>query len=185
MLPKATVSTDGSCSMTATRADRPRRADARFQIRPAASRDASALADLSGQLGYPSPHAQVERRLREILADSGHAVFVAENSPARGADSALAGWVHVYIERTLESDCTAELGGLVVEESRRGFGVGRLLMERAERWAQGAGCSTVTVRSNVVRTGAHAFYRRLGYRLVKNQRVFRKRLEPAQQQGSK
>ncbi len=165
--------------MTATRADRQGKLDARFRIRPAVLRDAGALAQLSSQLGYPASSEQVQQRLRAILADSGHAVFVAENSPARGADSALAGWVHVYIERTLESDCTAELGGLVVEESRRGFGAGRLLMERAERWAQESRCATVTVRSNVLRTGAHAFYRRLGYRLVKNQKVFRKRLGPA------
>lgn len=162
--------------MTATRTDRPPALDVRFQIRPATLRDAGALARLSSQLGYPASHERVQRRLHAILADPGHAVFVAEISHARGAHSALAGWVHVYIERTLESDCTGELGGLVVEESRRGFGIGRLLMERAESWARGINCPTVTVRSNVLRTGAHAFYRRLGYRLVKKQKVFRKRL---------
>ena len=173
------ASTDRACNTIATHADRARKFDARFRIRPATLRDAGALGQLSSQLGYPASHEQVQRRLYEVLADSGHAVFVAENSHAHGADSPLAGWVHVYIERTLESDCTAELGGLVVEESRRGFGAGRLLVEHAERWAQGAGCPSVTVRSNVLRTGAHAFYQRLGYRLVKNQRVFRKKLEPA------
>jgi GNAT superfamily N-acetyltransferase len=185
MSPKATALTDRSWNMTATRTDAARRTNARFRIRPAVLHDARALARLSSQLGYPSSREQVQRRLREILADSGHAVFVAERWHPRGADSALAGWVHVYIERTLESDCTAELGGLVVEESGRRLGAGRLLMERAERWARRMGCPTVTVRSNVLRTGAHAFYRRLGYRLVKNQRVFRKRLEPAQQPVSK
>jgi GNAT superfamily N-acetyltransferase len=169
--------------MTATPTDKLRKANVRFQIRAAALHDASTLARLSNQLGYPSSHAQVERRLREILADSGHAVFVAKNLHARSTDPALAGWVHGYIERTLESEPTVEIGGLVVEESQRGFGAGRLLMERAERWAQGTGCLTVTVRSNVLRTSAHAFYRRLGYRLVKNQRVFRKRLGPAYRLG--
>jgi GNAT superfamily N-acetyltransferase len=51
-------------------------------------------------------------------------------------------------------------------------------MQQAERWARGTGCPSVTVRSNVLRTGAHAFYQRLGYRLVKKQKVFRKRLTP-------
>jgi len=151
---------------------------ARFEIRPAVAHDSGALAELSNQLGYPSSREQVQRRLVKILADPTHAVFIAETTRLRG-NSALAGWVHAYVERTLESDPTVEIGGLVVEESRRGYGVGRLLMNRVERWAQGTGCLTVTVRSNVLRTGAHAFYRHIGYRLVKNQRVFRKSLGPA------
>lgn len=165
--------------MIATRADRSPNAEARFEIRPATVQDAGDLAELSDQLGYPSSREQVERRLRGILEESGHAVFVAEASGVRGGDSTLAGWIHVYVERTLESDCTAELGGLVVEENHRGSGAGRQLMHRAEQWALESGCSTVTVRSNVVRTGAHAFYQRLGYDPVKNQKVFRKSLKPA------
>jgi len=149
---------------------------ARFEIRPAYVDDSGALAELSSQLGYPSTRAQLRRRLAKILANPAHAVFIAEAHP-RSGDFPLAGWVHAYVERTLESEPTVEIGGLVVEESRRGFGVGRLLMERAERWARRTGCPTLTVRSNVLRTGAHAFYQRLGYRLVKNQRVFRKTLD--------
>jgi GNAT superfamily N-acetyltransferase len=147
---------------------------AKFEIRPAKVHDAGALARLSNQLGYPASSEQVRRRLAKILADPAHAVFIAENSGVQSSAPALAGWVHVYVERTLESDPTVEFGGLVVEETQRGFGVGRLLVERAECWAQGTGCCTMTVRSNVLRTGAPAFYGRLGYRLVKNQRVFRR-----------
>ena len=156
------------------------------EVRPARPQDAGSLAALSNQLGYPSSREEVDRRLRRILPDAGHAVFVAEagieSRPGRGSDAArqdsprpgLAGWVHVFVEHTVESDATAEIGGLVVGESWRGAGIGRLLMERAERWAREAGCGSVTVRSNVIRERAHAFYERLGYKLVKSQRVFRK-----------
>jgi len=141
-------------------------------VRRAELRDAEALAELSRQLGYPSPREQVEARLRQLLASAEHAVLVAEDA----RDGSIAGWVHAYVERTLESDATAEIGGLVVSEGRRGAGVGRLLMEHAERWARGTGCATVTVRSNVIRERAHAFYLQLGYAPVKSQRVFRKTL---------
>jgi GNAT superfamily N-acetyltransferase len=157
----------------------------RVTVRPAQPDDAAALAQLSGELGYPAAREQVERRLTGILSSPGHAIFVADACAAAGCgcDAAreesrvnpeLAGFVHVFIERTLESEPAVEVGGLVVGEGWRGAGIGRRLMERAECWARESGCATITVRSNVVRERAHAFYERLGYKLVKTQRVFRK-----------
>ena len=155
----------------ATKTDSERRP--RFTVRPATLGDAEPLAKLAGQLGYPSSPDEVKRRLEQILVRPEHRVFVAE---ARGAQAGegLAGWVHAYVVRTVESDPSVEIGGLVVEESWRGRGLGRLLMAEAERWARTTDCAAVTLRSNVVRDGAHAFYRRLGYTLIKTQRVFRK-----------
>ncbi len=146
-------------------------------IRPARIEDAEALARLSGQLGYPSPLPAVERRLAQLLDRPGHAVFVAEHDVGAGAtpsDPQVIGWIHAFGELTIESDATAELGGIVVDEAWRGRGAGRLLIERAEQWAREAGCVTLTARTNILRERAHAFYQSLGYSLVKNQRVFRK-----------
>jgi GNAT superfamily N-acetyltransferase len=147
----------------------------RITVRPAAPNDASALAELSSQLGYASSTQQVSYRLAEILGASDHIVLVAEISQ-QGAPARVAGWVHGFVQKTIESDASVEIGGLVVDEEQRGLGLGRVLMEHIERWAREAGCSTVTVRSNVVRERAHAFYQRLGYATVKSQRVFRKPL---------
>jgi GNAT superfamily N-acetyltransferase len=47
-------------------------------------------------------------------------------------------------------------------------------MDQLERWARGVGCGMVTVRSNLIREGAHAFYQRLGFEVIKTQRVLRK-----------
>ena len=47
-------------------------------------------------------------------------------------------------------------------------------MEEFERWAEARGCSAIMVRSNVVRERAHAFYQRLGFEVIKTQRVLRK-----------
>src|SRR5215469_16588300 len=74
----------------------------RFEIRPAKVDDAGALARLSNQFGYAASSRQVDRRLKQILADPTHAVFVAEILCTQSGAPALAGWVHVYVERTLE-----------------------------------------------------------------------------------
>ncbi len=76
----------------------------------------------------------------------------------------------------MESGAAVEIRGLVVDESRRGAGLGRGLMEHAEEWARGRGVRVIRLRSNVVRGGAHAFYARLGYSLVKTQHIFSKKL---------
>ena len=147
----------------------------RFDIRRATADDAEALASLSDQLGYPSSAEQVRRRIAEMLSQPGHVVFVAATRPT-DTPGGLAGWVHGFVHRTVESDPTVEIGGFVVDEKQRGSGIGRLLMAQLERWAQAAGCAAITVRSNVIRDGAHAFYQRLGFGVVKTQRVFRKEL---------
>jgi GNAT superfamily N-acetyltransferase len=70
-----------------------------------------------------------------------------------------------------------ELRGLVVDEKHRGTGLGRALLRQAEQWAIDRKTPVVRLRCNVIRTGAHAFYRRLGYSLVKTQHAFRRQLE--------
>ena len=140
-------------------------------VRPACIGDVARIAALCHQLGYPSSREDVQRRLNQVEAQERHAVYVAQ-LPAGN----VVGWVHVYVCYLLEADPYAEIGGLVVDEACHGRGIGRLLLQRVEEWARGQGCRTVCVRSNVVREGAHAFYKRLGYRIVKTQSVFHKML---------
>jgi GNAT superfamily N-acetyltransferase len=54
---------------------------------------------------------------------------------------------------------------LVVDEVARGSGAGRRLMETAGRWAGQRGFASVALASHIARSGAHAFYKRLGYRI--------------------
>jgi GNAT superfamily N-acetyltransferase len=133
-------------------------------IRPAVLADAS-------QLGYPSTVEQIAARLCEILQDADHIVLVAEREGA-----GIAGYVEVFPFRTLAHDPRVEIGSLVVDESCRSQGVGRLLMERAEDWARAHGYKEAGVRSNVIRDRAHQFYESLGYRVNKTQKSFRKPL---------
>lgn len=142
-------------------------------IRWANVSDAPALAQLSGELGYPADAVRVTARLANLIGNRDNAVFAAADEEA-GAE--VVGWVHVYRYLVLESDPRAEIGGLVTAPSHRRRGIGRLLMAKAEAWAREQGLPTIGLRSNTKRTDAHAFYEQLGYERTKTQFSFRKTL---------
>jgi GNAT superfamily N-acetyltransferase len=140
-------------------------------IRQATKTDARALAELSGELGYPSSETQAAERLALVSQQADNAVFVAE-----AQDRRVMGWIHIFGAYRLEVDPFAEIGGLVVADSARSSGVGLLLLEAAESWAIRSGFRQMRVRSNVIRDRAHNFYRRNGYLELKKQAVFEKKL---------
>jgi GNAT superfamily N-acetyltransferase len=143
----------------------------KIEVRAARPGDFSQIAQLAGQLGYPSTTEEIARRLAAMETSSEQGVFIADSGDGR-----IAGWVGVFVEHTVESDACVEVSGLVVDERCRSRGVGLRLLERAEQWAREKGCRAVHLRSNVIRGRAHAFYERHGYEHVKTQKAFRKKL---------
>jgi GNAT superfamily N-acetyltransferase len=118
----------------------------------------------------------MEERMDRLLARPlVHQVVVAPG-PTGGK---LLGAIHATRRETLESGDHVEITGLIVDAQARGTGVGKLLVAAAERWARDLGLRVIRVRSNVVRTGAHAFYERLGFRVLKQQVAFIKELPQA------
>jgi GNAT superfamily N-acetyltransferase len=140
-------------------------------VRRAVAADASTVAVLSGQFGYPATGEAIGRRLAAIIDDPDATVLVAQ-----ARDGAVVGWVHVRTLQLLQRDACAEICGLVVEEAWRYRGIGGQLMAAAEDWARRQGMSLLRLRSNVVRNDAHAFYRRLGYAGSKTSVLFTKTL---------
>jgi ribosomal protein S18 acetylase RimI-like enzyme len=133
--------------------------------------DAPRVAELAGELGYPSTAEQILARkaVLDRLGQSG--IFV-----AAAADGGVIGWVIVSEMCSLELDPHAEVKGLVVASETRSRGVGAILMEAGEAWARARGLREMVLRSNVIRDRAHAFYKRIGYEEQKRQAKFRKRL---------
>jgi GNAT superfamily N-acetyltransferase len=144
-----------------------------IQIRTAEERDAHLIAELSGQLGYPTKTSQTVARLKRILTDEDHCVLVASQK-----DQGAIGWIHIRLVATLILGREAEIDGFVVHEDLRGRGVGERLLKQAEAWAIQHGCTVIRLRSNVTRREAHRFYERCGFERVKTSYLFRKALAP-------
>jgi GNAT superfamily N-acetyltransferase len=141
------------------------------KIRRARASDAPQLAELSGQLGYPTTAAEIKKRLRRLKPAGQNALFVAD-SPGAG----VVGWAHVSVTHLVEVGTRAELNGLIVAEGQRSLGAGARQLQAAEHWAHKRGCPSMSVRSNVIRERAHKFYERQGYEHYKTQKAFRKEL---------
>lgn len=140
-------------------------------IRSMTAGDASDVAALSGQLGYPTTAAQVRERLEAISQTPDNVSFVAERN------GVVVGWVNVFGVHLLASPASfAEIGGLVVDTNERRQGIGRQLMAHAEAWAAAQNYGHLRLRSGLHRTDAHHFYESIGYTLARTSLMFRKEL---------
>jgi predicted N-acetyltransferase YhbS len=144
------------------------------EIRPARLADASALAILTEQLGYPVAADAMAQRLAAILAAPEDIVLVSCDD----RDEPV-GWIHVGDRRLLEGDPGCQILGLVVHIDHRRQGRAARLVEAAERWALERDRTTMTVGSNIIRAESHPFYERAGYQRVKTQHLYRKAIGPS------
>jgi GNAT superfamily N-acetyltransferase len=131
------------------------------------------LAALQTEAGYPAQPEDLRRRLetlpredRLLLAMSGETVL---------------GYAHLRVTRDLLNEETAEVVALVVGKPWRRGGVGRRLIAAAESWALESGRARLLLRTDVVRTDAHAFYIALAYEEAATTLEFVRDLEKVRQ----
>jgi len=136
-------------------------------IRKAKLEDSNDLARLSGELGYPVTRDALEARLKKVLGNNRHALFVAKDKMC-----GVVGWIHLLMYELLVVDRRALVGGLVVDESFRFKGIGRQLMKKSESWAREHGCKAIAVKSSAKRIESHSFYEKLGFHLVTTQHSY-------------
>ena len=139
-------------------------------IRKAGESDASSVADLSTELGYPCAPHEMSSRVVRILVRTDHLLLVAES------EENVCAWLQAHSVEIVEYGFRVEILGLVVSSRVRRKGVGRLLIARVEAWAVEIGATSIVVRSNNQRAESHLFYPALGYTLSKTQSVYRKML---------
>lgn len=134
-----------------------------MHIRRAVPVDAPAIAPLLGQLGYPTTAEDVAARFARHTGSENDVAWLAVDPDEPHAEAVI-GFASGHVRWPYELDApVAQLTALVVAESNRGTGAGRALVATFEEWATAAGAVRATVSSSFRRTGAHAFYERLGY----------------------
>ncbi len=133
-------------------------------VRRARSTDVEAIAGLATQLGYDVSAAQVGRWL--AAGAEGRAAFVAV------IDGEVVGWAQGHDLDLLQYPRVLEVGGLVVGDTARNRGVGKLLVDALADWGRRRGHTKIMVRSNVMREGAHDFYEALGFDRVNTSHTY-------------
>jgi GNAT superfamily N-acetyltransferase len=126
-------------------------------VRAATADDAERLATLLADEGYVAGPSDLAARIERYTA-IGSTVLVAE------AGGEVVGFISLLILPRFEVDeLFARISALVVDPGVRERGVGRMLMEAAERAGKAAGVSFMEVTAGHHRPDARRLFESLGY----------------------
>jgi aminoglycoside 6'-N-acetyltransferase I len=146
------------------------------EIRPLRPDEHDGWLSLRERLWPDIPLGELASERAEILADpTRNGVLVA------AAPDGLVGFVEVSIRDWAEGCKTRPVGYIeawyVAPESRR-VGLGRQLVQAAERWARGRGCTEMGSDAYLSNKVSRAAHRALGYGEVAQLVLFSKKLTP-------
>jgi len=139
-------------------------------VRKANSTDTVAIQGLSAQLGYDCALADLELRFEEIQMSQEHQIYVAEDH------SAICGYIHINIYKSLYFENTLNIMGLVVDSCFRGRGIGSALLEKSGEFALYTGCSGIRAFSGSQRSKAHDFYIKNRFDYINDKKLFVKKV---------
>jgi len=126
-------------------------------LRPASADDAERIAGLFTDEGYPSGPSDIVERLERFASEHSR-VIVADNG------GEVLGFVAIHaLPRFEHSDRVLRVMALVVDAGVRERGVGRMLMEEAERHGREVGAAFAEVTAGHHRPDARRLYEDLGY----------------------
>ena len=135
-------------------------------IRPASTDDASAIAQLLPDLGYPASAEEVRARLVAIAGLPRCIVAVAE------LGGEVVAVLHAACLISIARGNAAELVALVVRADLQGRGLGQACVRWATVWAREQGETRLRLRSGAEREAAHRFYRKLGFAQTRTSETF-------------
>ena len=132
-----------------------------FTIRRAADEDKPEWQRMRHGLWPDAPLEYLDLDLDDLLADEDTAVFLAFNE-----NNQPVGFIEVSLRSFAEGCGTSPVGYIeawFVGELVRGQGLGRNLVEIAERWAREKGCSEMASDTWLENEGSIAAHLRIGY----------------------
>jgi N-acetylglutamate synthase-like GNAT family acetyltransferase len=132
----------------------------KIEIRDARVGDADEIAPLVAQLMHqPCMPEQIRSRLDRLATTGVDRVLVA------ALDGRVVGLAGVTYSWMLHTELpTARLMSIVVDETCRGQGIGRQLVEASTEQARAWGCDRLELTSRLERDGAHSFYETVGFK---------------------
>lgn len=119
-------------------------------------------------LGYDYPQEKMMKKIENVLKSSKDFLLVAQ------IDQKIVGYVHANDYDLIYMDHLKNIMGIAVDPNYRYLGIGKMLLEGVEKWAQETGASGVRLVSGESRIGAHEFYKHCGYQSRKKQLNFMK-----------
>jgi GNAT superfamily N-acetyltransferase len=140
--------------------------------------DATEVAILAGQLGYPCSAEEIVSRLALLSEDP-----AAEQLRVARVGARTVGWVHFQRRRSLSTGPRVEICAVVVEQKSRGKGIGTALLALAEEWGRAQGLKRIRLASRATRPDAHRLYLKLGYTIDKTSHIFVKPLPSSPELG--
>jgi GNAT superfamily N-acetyltransferase len=129
-----------------------------MEIREARKEDAPALAELLGELGYPTSAADLPQRLDRLAAEAGAGVMVVVT-----ADEPIGLLAYAEFQPLERPAPTCRILSLVVGSSHRREGVAGVLLDAVEARARERGCDRLEVTTQPKREAALALYLDAGY----------------------
>ncbi|MDP3583479.1 MAG: GNAT family N-acetyltransferase [Ignavibacteria bacterium] len=128
------------------------------------------VSSLLSQLGYNVNVDELPDRIKSIRENNKGTVLLAIE------EEKVLGCIHTMVVSRLAEGTCGEVVSLVVDESMRGKGIGKFLLEESIKWLKERGQTKVRIRCNSIREEAHKFYTYLGYIEKKSQKVFEKNI---------
>ena len=143
-------------------------------LRDLKTTDVDAIYEINkGALGYAFSPEETASQLAKLSQDPHHFLLGFEDSTSHD----LLGYVHAEVYESLYSKPGFNILALAVLTQTQGKGIGKNLLEELEQEAEKRGYNFIRLNSADHRTGAHAFYERVGYTCDKMQKRFIKLLK--------
>lgn len=141
-----------------------------FKLRNVKKEDSKEVKKLAEELGYPSSEEKITEILEKVIQHDDHRMVVAENAQE------LVGYIHMVSSMRVGSDPFVEIAALSVLEKFQKKGIGKALISESQNMANEKGINFVRIRSNIIREEAHKFFEQRGFRNLKTQEVFIKKI---------
>ncbi len=138
----------------------------KIEIRKATTFDAPRVQELSHQLGYNLSVEEIQKNILSIENKTDYETVVIT------VDDNTVGWMSLNLRFAIELSPYLQITAIVVDESRRNMGLGKLLLDYAKKSARQNQVSRISLYSNNLRTAAHEFYLKANFKRLKESSFF-------------